>query len=337
MGSSMWAERPMRRLPAGIGPSGPWSPVLLLVGLAASMFGLARPAIAGFAPGGHLPALALAACAAGLAATLLTGRAPAAGQSRTAVLADGADVRRGGAGHGGRCRAGVVPRRGPRRLGRHRPDHAVVGRGVAARRGGAGDLRCLEQLSAAGPCVIVSNHQSSLDPIVHLHALPVSLRVLAMRELFRIPLFGAALRKIGMIEVDRQSPDFGEIDTEAARDLAAGHWLLAYPEGRISPDGTIGEFKDGAFIIAVTAQVPVVPVAIHGTGRIWPPGRRAIHAGPVRVVAGHPLPTSGLTHRDVAGLRDRARDVICSAHRDLVAVMEAPGLNGRRRRPSVAR
>ena len=54
----------------------------------------------------------------------------------------------------------------------------------------------------------VSNHQSSLDPIVQLRVLPVSLRVLAMRELFRIPLFGAALRAIGMIEVDRQSPDF---------------------------------------------------------------------------------------------------------------------------------
>ena len=74
----MWAERPMRRLPAGIGPPGPWSPVLLLVGLAASMFGLARLAIAGFAPGGYLPAVALAACAVGLAATLFTGRAPAA-------------------------------------------------------------------------------------------------------------------------------------------------------------------------------------------------------------------------------------------------------------------
>ena len=55
----------------------------------------------------------------------------------------------------------------------------------------------LEQVSAAGPCMIVSNHQSLLDPIVHLHALPVSLRVLAMRELFRIPLFGPALRGSG--------------------------------------------------------------------------------------------------------------------------------------------
>ena len=61
----MWAERPMLRLPAGLGPSGWWSPVLLLLGTAAAMVGLARLAIAGFAPGGHLPPLVLAAYAAG--------------------------------------------------------------------------------------------------------------------------------------------------------------------------------------------------------------------------------------------------------------------------------
>ncbi len=69
----------MRRLPVGIGPPGSWSPVLLLAGLAASLFGLSQLTIAGFAPGGHLPALALAACAVGLAATLSSGRDPAAG------------------------------------------------------------------------------------------------------------------------------------------------------------------------------------------------------------------------------------------------------------------
>ena len=161
----MWAERPMRRLPAGIGPSGPWSPVLLLVGLAASMFGLARLAIAGFAPGGHLPGIALAACAA------WPGRDPAhrprpgrrrqaAGQGRTAVLAYGADVRRGRAGDAGRCRSSVVPRGRPGRLGRHRPDDAVVGGGVAARRGGAGELSMALSTSARpGPawwCPITS-------------------------------------------------------------------------------------------------------------------------------------------------------------------------------------
>ncbi len=185
----------------------------------------------------------------------------------------------------------------------------------------------LEHVRSAAACVVVANHQSDLDPMADLRALPLSLRVLAMRELFQIPLFGRAMRTAGMIEVDRDSPDFREIDDDAARALAAGHSLLVYPEGRISPDGTIGEFKDGAFIIAVTRQVPVVPVAVQGTCRIWPPGRTpirtAIHGGQVRIVIGSPLPTSGLTHHDIAALRDQARDVICSAHRDLVTAMSA--------------
>jgi hypothetical protein len=71
-----WAERPMLRLPTGAGPSGWWSPVLLVAGTVAAMVGLTRLAIAGFAPGGHLPTLALCAYAAGLIGTLLTGRPP---------------------------------------------------------------------------------------------------------------------------------------------------------------------------------------------------------------------------------------------------------------------
>jgi 1-acyl-sn-glycerol-3-phosphate acyltransferase len=185
----------------------------------------------------------------------------------------------------------------------------------------------LGHLTSAAPCVIVSNHQSSLDPIVQLRTLPLSLRVLVMRELFRIPLLGPALRTIGMIEVDRESPDVRRIDQAAACHLMAGRSLLAYPEGRISPDGVIGEFKDGAFIIAIASQVPVVPVAIEGTRRIWPPGRAAIHGGQVRIVAGSPVPTSGLTEHDVARLRDQARDVICSARRDLVTAMSAKDTN----------
>ncbi len=79
-----WAERPMLRLPAGLGRPGRWSPVLLLTGIAALAAGLARLAIGGFAPGGHPPLLVLAACATGLVATLFTGRPPAEGaQPRT--------------------------------------------------------------------------------------------------------------------------------------------------------------------------------------------------------------------------------------------------------------
>ena len=70
----------------------------------------------------------------------------------------------------------------------------------------------LERVEPAASYVVVSNHQSDLDPMADLRALPLSLRVLAMRELFRIPLFGRTMRAAGMIEVDRASPDFREID-----------------------------------------------------------------------------------------------------------------------------
>ena len=185
----------------------------------------------------------------------------------------------------------------------------------------------LEHVSPATAYVVVSNHQSNLDPMAHLRALPLSLRVLAKREMFRIWGPGRAMRAVGMIQVDRDSPDYGQIDQAAARALAAGHSLLAYPEGTTSPDATIGEFKDGAFLIAIASQVPVLPVAIDGTCRIWPPGRTAIHGGPVRIVIGNPLPTSGLAHHDIPGLRERARNVICSAHHDLVTTMPATAVS----------
>jgi hypothetical protein len=69
-----WAERPMLRLPSGLGRPGPWSPVLLVVGIAAASVGLSRLAIGGFDDAGHIPFLNLALCAVGLIAALCTGR-----------------------------------------------------------------------------------------------------------------------------------------------------------------------------------------------------------------------------------------------------------------------
>jgi hypothetical protein len=69
----MRAERPLLKLPPATGPPGPWSPAILLAGLAAAMFGLTRLAIGGLAPGGHPPLVALAAFAAGLLAVFCAG------------------------------------------------------------------------------------------------------------------------------------------------------------------------------------------------------------------------------------------------------------------------
>lgn len=179
-----------------------------------------------------------------------------------------------------------------------------------------------ERLELAGPCIVVANHQSGLDPITQLKALPLSLRIMAMTELFQIPVFRRALRTVGMIEVDRASPSLRAIVEGAAQALAAGHSLLVFPEGKISVDGSVGEFKNGAFLLAVMNQVPVLPVAISGTNKVWPAVGRAIRSGPVHVVVGSPLATKGLTRRDVPALRDQAREAIVSACRELAAASE---------------
>jgi len=93
----MRAERPMLRWPAGVGPAGPWSPALLVLGLAASMTALARLAIGGFGPAGRLPVLVLAVFAAGLACIVLTGRAPPAASVSAAARQAGPDAPRAAA------------------------------------------------------------------------------------------------------------------------------------------------------------------------------------------------------------------------------------------------
>jgi 1-acyl-sn-glycerol-3-phosphate acyltransferase len=166
---------------------------------------------------------------------------------------------------------------------------------------------------------VVSNHQSNLDSMVLLASLPLSLRFLAKTEMFRTPVLGQVMRAAGMIEVDRAAPDARQIDTAAARCVKAGQSLGVFPEGTTSPDGRVRGFKNGAFVLAIANQTPVLPVAIEGSGRVWPAGRTSIRAGRVRVAVGQPVPVAGLTRDDVRQLRGIVRDAVLLAHHDLTA------------------
>ena len=167
-----------------------------------------------------------------------------------------------------------------------------------------------ERLDRSVAHVVVSNHPSNLDPMVHLAVFGSSLRVLAKRELFAVPLLGHALRAAGMVEVDRGHADREAINEEVARALADGVSLLIFPEGTCSFESGMRPFKPGAFVIAVDNGAPIVPVAVEGTGRAWPAGGARIFGGTVRVLAGEPLSTERLGRQDVPELGDRVRNDI---------------------------
>jgi 1-acyl-sn-glycerol-3-phosphate acyltransferase len=165
-------------------------------------------------------------------------------------------------------------------------------------------------------CVFVSNHQSNFDVLVILAQIRRHLRFVAKTELYRIPIFGMALRAAGNIEVDRTG---GERDRKKLEESIAAVRervsILFFAEGTRSASGELRPFKKGAALLAVQAQVPLVPIAVAGTGEILPKksiwirgGRRAL------LMVGKPLSTVGLTIED----RDRLTQL---AHNEVQSML----------------
>jgi 1-acyl-sn-glycerol-3-phosphate acyltransferase len=166
----------------------------------------------------------------------------------------------------------------------------------------------LEHAAGIGPCVFVCNHQSWLDILAVLDVLPGSLRFVAKQELGRVPLFGRALRAAGHIEIDRHNLTSAVAAYEAAaRSIRGGLSAVVFAEGTRSRDGRLRPFKKGPFVLAVVAQVPVVPVCILGGYEALPRGSMRLRAVPMTVRLGPPIPTAGLTYEDRDALAARVR------------------------------
>jgi 1-acyl-sn-glycerol-3-phosphate acyltransferase len=134
----------------------------------------------------------------------------------------------------------------------------------------------MENLPSCG-AILVANHQSVVDIPMLLAAFRRPVRFLAKRELGEIPLFGKAMAAAGNLFIDRDDPrDAVRMLREAGAPLRDGRLMVVFPEGTRSGDGSIGEFRPGAFHLARKSGAPVVPVYIDG-------GYRAIPKGSLRV------------------------------------------------------
>jgi len=130
----------------------------------------------------------------------------------------------------------------------------------------------MENLPSGG-AVLVANHQSIVDIPMLLSAFPRPVRFLAKRELGEIPLLGKAMAAAGNLFIDREDPrDTVRMIREAGARLHDGGLVVVFPEGTRSRDGSIGEFRPGAFYLAQKSGAPVVPVYIDGGYRAIPKG-----------------------------------------------------------------
>ncbi|WP_203142695.1 lysophospholipid acyltransferase family protein [Marinobacter mangrovi] len=139
--------------------------------------------------------------------------------------------------------------------------------------------------------IILCSHASHYDIPLSFVALPGSIRMLAKKEMFGIPLLGPAMRAAEFPSVDRSNHDRALADLERAKTMMeSGIVLWAAPEGTRSPDGELGRFKKGCFHLALDTQAIIVPVGIRGNERVLPARTWHINLGQqVDFCVGEPL------------------------------------------------
>ena len=174
-------------------------------------------------------------------------------------------------------------------------------------------LHGVERIPAAGPVIIAPNHQTFADP--PLVTIPVRRPVfyMAWNRLFRIPLFGWFIRRLRAFPVELEASD-ARAARAVVRLLQTGEAVMIFPEGGRSVDGRVGRFKPGAFRLAVSLRVPVLPVTIAGAYESWPPGRLFPRPGRITITYHAPAyPDPALESRQAAQeLAERTRAAITS-------------------------
>ncbi|RKY47323.1 MAG: hypothetical protein DRP91_07750 [Candidatus Neomarinimicrobiota bacterium] len=143
----------------------------------------------------------------------------------------------------------------------------------------------LEKLKSRGPYVIISNHESALDIMVIAGYLPLNIRFLAKKELFRIPLLGWILFFGRHIAVDRKNPrnSIEKINRRARRLFLKNISVIVFPEGTRSKTGELLPFKKGGFVLAAKFHVPILAITLLGTGKITPKKELKIKPGTVKL------------------------------------------------------
>jgi 1-acyl-sn-glycerol-3-phosphate acyltransferase len=172
------------------------------------------------------------------------------------------------------------------------------------------------------PYVVVSNHESFADILLISH-LPWEMKWLSKAELFKVPVLGWLMRLAGDIPVRRGEGRSAVEALQRCRTVLKHRVsVMVFPEGTRSPTADMLPFKDGAFRLAIDTGVPILPLAVSGTGTALPKHgwRFGRSVAEVRVL--EPIETAGLTVKDVPALRDRVRARILEA-RDALRASQA--------------
>ena len=164
------------------------------------------------------------------------------------------------------------------------------------------------------PAVILINHQSNLDAFFLGTVFPWKTVILAKREMLKVPLFGIILMASRNILVDREdNASAKKAIKDSTRAIAEDRnniWI--FPEGTRSRGRGLGEFKKGAFVMAIAAQAPILPIVNQEIEHVVDTGRGILKGGVHHVKILPAIPTAGLRFRDAEALSQQVRELFQS-------------------------
>jgi len=183
-----------------------------------------------------------------------------------------------------------------------------------------------EKLHEHETAVYVSNHLSYYDTPVLFAKLPFQFRILAKQALWKIPFIGWYLHRSGQVPVDAKSARSAIASlNRGVATLKAGLPLVLFPEGGRAANGETQPFVSGAAYMAIKAQLPIIPLTLVGTYELLPIHTYHLKPRPLLVVAGDPIPTTGLTTRDADALTQRVYDVITATYMQYISTTDQNG------------
>ncbi len=183
------------------------------------------------------------------------------------------------------------------------------------------EVRGGEHIPSAGAAILVCNHVSFVDAVLLMAASPRPIRFLMDRQIFATPVLGGFFRLLKAIPIAPQREDPAGYEQAFAKARAAldeGELVCIFPEGGITRDGRLAEFKGGGMKLLAHHPVPVVPLALQN---LWgsffsridgvamkSPFRRGPFSR-VALVAGAAMPSASVTP---SGLRERVATLLAS-------------------------
>lgn len=191
------------------------------------------------------------------------------------------------------------------------------------------EIQGAEKLPREGAYVVAVNHHSEIDPLfvaVAVWRMRRAPRFMAKESLFRVPVLGWALRATGMVPVSRSTSAGAARETISTSQLLVDHGrgVIVYPEGTLTRDPDLWPMrgKTGAVRLALTDQIPLIPMAHwgaqqimprYGKLRLWPPRRHitVVVGDPIDLDEFHDTPTKPATlSRATTKLMDRIAELL---------------------------